>query len=252
MGLYSKNRDQPRPKGSEKAQFDMDCLPRAQILGLSAGGSGWLPFLLYRQLKGKHRHDQNERWLTCQWSNQTIQAIGHLGVQGTELNPKTCNAVVTLAENPVMRRSPYAGMIFNGLGRPLNPNVPCATLPASMGGNKTPIIDERQFYGDGLSWVEEYHSHLSSGGRPYGMNDTPEYIRRLTLNEAQILHTFPEDYDFAGGKSAIYRQIGNAVPCGLAEAVAKTTMDVLCCNPMPIDKSDQMPLIFGKKRSTVR
>lgn len=157
----------------------------------------------------------------------TLQAIGHLGVQGTDLNPKTCNAVVTIAERPVLRKSPYAGMMFNGLGRPLNPHVPCATLPASMGGNKTPIIDERQYYGDGESWVESYHAHLMGGGKPYGMRDTPSHIRRLTLEEARILHTFPEGYAFAGGKSATYRQIGNAVPCDLAYAVAQTAMDVL-------------------------
>lgn len=157
----------------------------------------------------------------------TLQAIRHLGVEGTERNPKTCNAVVTIAERPVLRKSPYAGMMFNGLGRPLNPNAPCATLPASMGGNKTPIIDERQYYGDGESWVESYHAHLMGGGTPYGMRDTPRYIRRLTLEEARILHTFPEGYEFAGGKSATYRQIGNAVPCDLAFAVAQTAIAVL-------------------------
>ena len=157
----------------------------------------------------------------------TLNAIRHLGPQGTKKNPKTCNAVVTIAERPILRRSPYAGMLFNGLGRPLNPHVACATLPASMGGNKTPIVDERQFFGDGRSWVEEYHRHLVSGGEPYDMRDVPDSIRRLTLKEAQVLHTFPKSYRFSGGKSAIYRQIGNAVPCKLAETIAKTAIDVL-------------------------
>ena len=57
-------------------------------------------------------------------------------------NPHTCTARITLAVTPVMRKSPYAGMIFNGLGRPLNLDGVSATLPASMGGNKTPIMDE--------------------------------------------------------------------------------------------------------------
>lgn len=177
----------------------------------------------------------------------TLEAIRHLGPQGTEKNPKTCNAVVTIAERPVLRRSPYAGMMFNGLGRPLNPAVPCATLPASMGGNKTPIIDERQFFGNGQSWVEDYHAHLMDGGEPYGMHDTPDFIRRLTLEEARILHSFPADYDFAGGKSAIYRQIGNAVPCGLAEAVALTAIDVLEAAELPEIITEQMHLDFSRK-----
>jgi DNA (cytosine-5)-methyltransferase 1 len=177
----------------------------------------------------------------------TLEAIAHLGVQGSERNPKTCNAVVTIAENPILRRSPYAGMMFNGLGRPLNPKAPCATLPASMGGNKTPIIDERQFYGDGKSWVEEYHAHLMAGGKPYGMHDTPNYIRRLTLEEARILHTFPDGYDFAGGISATYRQIGNAVPCDLAYAVARAAIDALNGGVMLDDSVPQLSLKLTKQ-----
>jgi len=157
----------------------------------------------------------------------TLEALRKTGPQGTAANPKTCNAVITIAERPVLRRSPYAGMMFNGLGRPLNPHAPCATLPASMGGNKTPIIDERQFFGDGTSWIETYHAHLTAGGAPYALPEAPAHIRRLTLEEARILHTFPEGYDFAGGRSATYRQIGNAVPCDLALAVAQATIDVL-------------------------
>jgi DNA (cytosine-5)-methyltransferase 1 len=176
----------------------------------------------------------------------TLEALQHLGPQGTEKNPKTCNALVTIAERPVMRRSPYAGMIFNGLGRPLNPHAPCATLPASMGGNKTPIIDERQFFGDGESWVEQYHGHLSAGGASYGMRDTPDYIRRLTLEEARILHSFPEGYDFAGGKSATYRQIGNAVPCDLAFAVARVTIDVLNDSALEASAECELPLRFAQ------
>ena len=53
---------------------------------------------------------------------------------GSAGNPHTCTARITLAVTPVMRKSPYAGMIFNGLGRPLNLDGVSATLPASMGG----------------------------------------------------------------------------------------------------------------------
>jgi len=155
----------------------------------------------------------------------TAEAITHLGRQGSELNPKTCNAEVTTAANPVMRKSPYAGMLFNGLGRPLNPDKPCATLLASMGGSNTPIIDEEQFFGSGKSWVEEYHRELTLGNPPRDWKSTPNFIRRLTLKEAHILHTFPENYIFSGPNSSIYTQIGNAVPCKLAEAVAKATID---------------------------
>lgn len=64
------------------------------------------------------------------------EAISHLGPAGTDKNPLTCTAKITLAANPVLRKSPYAGMIFNGMGRPLNLEEASNTLPASMGGIK--------------------------------------------------------------------------------------------------------------------
>ena len=157
----------------------------------------------------------------------TKEAIKHLGVQGTNTNPKTCNANITIAQSPVLRRSAYAGMLFNGLGRPINPDVPAPTLPASMGGNKTPIIDERHYYGDGYSWIEEYHQDLRRGLNPKGMVETPASFRRLTLKEAATLHSFPNEFLFEGPKTSVYSQIGNAVPPVLAEAVAKTVIDTI-------------------------
>ena len=60
-----------------------------------------------------------------------------LGKAGTETNPETCTAKITFATRPIMRKSPYAGMYFNGQGRPINIDGYANTLPASMGGNKT-------------------------------------------------------------------------------------------------------------------
>jgi DNA (cytosine-5)-methyltransferase 1 len=34
-----------------------------------------------------------------------------LGVAGSQTNPRICNAKVTMAANPVLRRSPYAGIV---------------------------------------------------------------------------------------------------------------------------------------------
>ena len=145
-----------------------------------------------------------------------------LGRPGTENNNRVCNAKITLAAKPVLRKSPYAGMLFNGQGRPLNPDGWASTLPASMGGNRTPIIDNNHLYFGAESWVENYHRHLMAGGNPYGMYDAPSYLRRLTIDEAALLQTFPTDYVFCGPSSKVYSQIGNAVPCDLAYVVAKS------------------------------
>jgi len=150
-----------------------------------------------------------------------------LGIAGSENNQRICNAKVTIAANPVMRRSPYAGMLFNGQGRPLNPDGYSCALHASMGGNKTPIIDEEHCYFSQDSWVEWYHSYLMNGGQPLPLGDAPKRLRRLTVDEALRIQTFPHNYKFIGGQSSTYRQIGNAVPCDLAQVVASVVQDFL-------------------------
>jgi DNA (cytosine-5)-methyltransferase 1 len=51
--------------------------------------------------------------------------------------------------------------------------------------------------------------------------------RGLSLREAALIQTFPEDYQFAGGYDAIERQIGNAIPVRLAEAAASAALVLL-------------------------
>ncbi|PZO19413.1 MAG: DNA (cytosine-5-)-methyltransferase [Leptolyngbya foveolarum] len=150
-----------------------------------------------------------------------------LGKPGSPKNDQVCNAKVTFAKKPVLRKSPYAGMLFNGQGRPLNPDGWASTLPASMGGNRTPIVDEQHLYENKPSWVEEYHRHLIEGGEPKKMSVVPSYLRRLTINEVALLQGFPTGYKFCGSNSKIYSQIGNAVPCDLAQTVANVVWAVL-------------------------
>lgn len=149
-----------------------------------------------------------------------------LGPAGSEKNASTCNAKITLAKDPVLRASAYSGMLFNGAGRPIDANGYSNTLPASMGGNKTPIIDEQQVFHGGNGWVEEYHSLVSKGKRPENVK-IPNHLRRITVEEAAMIQTFPENYKFAGGQSMKYLQIGNAVPCDLAYAVGSALQDAL-------------------------
>lgn len=48
----------------------------------------------------------------------------------------------------------------------------------------------------------------------------PEHDRAITLREAALLQTFPDNYQFFGNSSQIARQIGNAVPVNLARNLA--------------------------------
>ncbi len=167
------------------------------------------------------------------------EALSHLGPAGSPTNPRICTAVITLAAKPIMRKSPYAGMIFNGAGRPIDIDGYALTLPASMGGNKTPIIDEKVLQDPKAhNWIEEYHSYLKGGGTPYDWKSTPEHLRRMTVDEALALQTFPRDFILTGKKSAWYRMIGNAVPCNLAYSVATAVRECLVSSRV-IYKQDQ-------------
>lgn len=165
--------------------------------------------------------------MTYRKKPQTVRTvILSAGLYGTMNNPQTCTAKVSLAKHPVMRRSPYAGMLVNGAGRPINLDDIAPTLPASMGGNKTPIVDEEALHDfKRPNWFYDYHSGLVSGTVSPLTSKVPSTIRRLTIKECAAIQTFPIGYIFCGTKTQQYKQIGNAVPCRFAEAIAKSVRD---------------------------
>jgi DNA (cytosine-5-)-methyltransferase len=148
---------------------------------------------------------------------------------GSEGNNGVCLAKITLAKKPVLRRSPYAGMLFNGQGRVINLDGPAPTLPASMGGNRTPIIDQDNLDDPShQSWILDYHKRLFvDGGEPFENLPEDVNLRRISVQEAAALQTFPRDIKWHGSQSVQYRQIGNAVPPKLGYAVAKALKKVL-------------------------
>jgi len=153
------------------------------------------------------------------------QALSQLPRVGEPGNDSLCRAKVTPAKSPVMRRSPFAGMMVNGAGRPMDLDSPAPTLPASMGGNKTPIIDQEQLDKNAEPWIVGYHDRLWNGGKP--LKSIPPRMRRITVQEAAAIQTFPLGMEWQGPQSAQYRQIGNAVPPRLALAAAEAIKDAL-------------------------
>jgi len=70
--------------------------------------------------------------------------------------------------------------------------------------------------------------------------------RRLLLREAARLQSFPDWFEFHGGETSQFNQVGNAVPPLLAYRLAQAVKDYLslsCCEPAVIDTSRQLMLL---------
>lgn len=77
--------------------------------------------------------------------------------------------------------------------------------------------------GSALDWPSKTIKagvHGVPGGENTLINGTGD-VRYYTLREAARMQSFPDDHLFSGARLHITRQIGNAVPTRLAEAVAK-------------------------------
>lgn len=158
-------------------------------------------------------------------SRSVLCSLPSIGQPG---NDRLATASITFAARPDLRKSPFAGLLFNGGGRPMNLDAPAMTLLASMGGNKTPIVDQLWLEEGGSDhWVKRYHQSLLDGGDPLDWKTAPSCLRRLSTQEAAALQSFPVWLEWAGTTSAVFRQIGNAVPPLLAQAVAESILDLL-------------------------
>ena len=152
------------------------------------------------------------------------EVLSDLPPAGKPGNEGMCTAQIAFASQPVLRRSPYAGMLFNGQGRPINLDRPAPTMHASMGGNKTPILDLRQLRGsEEEPWIVGYHRRIMNGEMP-GQQEVPDYMRRFTVKEAARVQSFSDDFRFCGKQSSQFRQIGNAVPPRLAYCIGQTIL----------------------------
>nr|ADO24181.1 M.ApaI [Acetobacter pasteurianus subsp. pasteurianus] len=135
-------------------------------------------------------------------------ASGRVIDKACRLEPPDCPVIYAKCPDP--RRSPYAGHVYNGGGRPIDLSAPCHTLLASAGGYKTHWIDT-------MDIAPDYSAHLMAGGAP--RDGAVPGARRMTLEESALIQTFPADMWFAGSRSSQYTQVGDAVPPMLAHAL---------------------------------
>jgi len=82
------------------------------------------------------------------------------------------------------------------------------------GGGKTGFLRR-------LAWDKPAPTVVTSPTMPATDLCHPEKNRPLSVEEYARIQTFPDDYKFIGKPVDIYKQIGNAVPCLLGEAIGK-------------------------------
>ncbi len=78
-----------------------------------------------------------------------------------------------------------------------------------------------------LAWDKPSLTILCSPAQKQTERCHPSETRPLTLRESARLQTFPDRWQFKGSISSQYKQIGNAVPVRMGEAIGRFIADIL-------------------------
>lgn len=109
------------------------------------------------------------------------------------------------------------------LGKRLN----YADLPKKLIKHKNTTSFTNRFQvvnGNGVSHTVV--AHIAMDGHYYIHPDINQN-RSITVREAARIQSFPDDYYFEGGRTAAFKQIGNAVPPLMAQKIAEKIREIL-------------------------
>lgn len=104
-------------------------------------------------------------------------------------------------------------------------DLPENYIPKAMGGAYKSGGGKVGFYRR-LSYDQPSPTVVTSPVQKATMMCHPKQDRPLSVKEYARIQQFPDEWIFVGTTAAKYRQIGNAVPVGLAEAIGRAVLSV--------------------------
>lgn len=129
-------------------------------------------------------------------------------------------------------------------------DLPENIIPIAMGGAYKSGGGKVGFYRR-LSYDQPSPTVVTSPVQKATMMCHPTQDRPLSIKEYARIQQFPDDWIFTGTTAAKYRQIGNAVPVGLAEAIGKAVCAVADGNAVVETKRFRGTNVHNKIRNAI-
>lgn len=129
-------------------------------------------------------------------------------------------------------------------------DLPRDIIPVAMGGAYQSGGGKVGFYRR-LSYDQPSPTVVTSPVQKATMMCHPTQDRPLSIKEYALIQQFPDDWIFTGTTAAKYRQIGNAVPVGLAEAIGKAVCAVADGNAVVETKRFRGTNVHNKIRNAI-
>lgn len=106
-----------------------------------------------------------------------------------------------------------------GYWRDIDPEIAKSYMKScwNMGGGRTGILRR-------LSLDEPSLTILTTPQMKQTDRCHPVEVRPFSIRESARIQSFPDDWEFKGNVASKYKQIGNAVPCGLAKEIGKNIL----------------------------
>ena len=152
-------------------------------------------------------HFQMHQNAECRW-----KTVGEV-IKDLEDDPGECG---TLSEE----RKKYIHMVPEGGNWR---DLPKEVIPIAMGGAYESGGGKVGFYRR-LSYTQPAPTITTAPAQKATMLCHPKKDRPLSVKEYARIQQFPDDWIFVGTTAAKYKQIGNAVPVGLAEAIGEAVI----------------------------